>query len=54
LDQKLFFFPSWEVRLRLLEFIDNGNTKVAGLPAALGTDFLYPQEISLVLIFVRG
>ena len=53
MGQKLFVF-SWEVRLRLLEFIDKGNMKLVGLPGALGTDFLYPPEISLVLISVRA
>jgi hypothetical protein len=36
------------------EFIDNSNMKVAELPAALGTDFVYPQEITLIFISVTG
>jgi len=31
------------VRLRLPDFIDNGNMKVAVLPVALGTDCFYPK-----------
>ena len=44
--------PSGFMSLRLPEFLDNQHMKLARL-SPLRTDRLYPQEITLAIIYVR-